>query len=372
MSILQRYVTREILAPFGITFLVITFLMFVGELFHQLSDRFMGKGLAIADLAMLACYVLPSLVIYTIPISLLLATLLAFIQLSQDSEITALKAAGVPTRTVFVPAILIGAVTTLVLLAMWAEVAPWSRRQISDFIIRTVLAKPTLVLTEQAWTHAVDDMRIFVGRIEDEQMLLEDINIQINKEGSPHRMVVAKEGKIRIDPTKEQIYLQLLDGAIHEYDMEKPDQYSTTAFKSLVLPVTIASLDRYVKRYHTLQSVRTKEMSLLQILRRFQDPSVGPRERNELLGHIGERTALAFMPLVFVLIGAPLGIIPHKARRFYGPVACLGLLLAYYSLLVIGEALSEKQLVNPLLAMWIPNLLLGASGVGFMIRAETL
>lgn len=360
------------MAPFGIAFLVITFLMFVGELFHQLSDRFMGKGLALGDLALLAGYVLPSLVIYTIPISLLLATLLAFIQLSQDSEITALKAAGVPTRKAFAPAIVIGAVATMVLLALWAEVAPWSRRQISDFIIRTILEKPTLVLTEQTWTHEVDNMRIFVGRIDDEQMLLEDIKVQINKEGSPHRTVVAKAGKIRIEPKKQQIYLQLLDGAMHEYDLKKPDEYSTTAFKSLMLPVTIASLDHYVKRYHTLTSVRTKEMSLLEITRKFLDPSLASRERNEMLEQIGERTALAFMPLVFVLIGAPLGIIPHKARRFYGPIACLGLLFAYYSLLVAGETLSEKELVNPVLAMWIPNLFLGVSGVGFMIRAEML
>ncbi len=85
---------------------------------------------------------------------------------------------------------------------------------------------------------------------------------------------------------------------------------------------------------------------------------------------IGERTALAFMPLTFVLIGAPLGIIPYKARRFYGLAVCAGLLVTYYSLLMLGEMLVKKDFINPVIAMWIPNLLLGSAGIAFMVRAE--
>jgi lipopolysaccharide export system permease protein len=162
----------------------------------------------------------------------------------------------------------------------------------------------------------------------------------------------------------------LSEGSIHEYDKEQPDRYSTTTFSRLTIPVSIGAIDRYMKRYRALDSLARREMSLGEITRELHDPSVSSSERRSLLRLVGERTALAFMPLTFALIGAPLGIIPYKTRRFYGLVVCAGLVLAYYSLLIAGETLSRKDVLNPVVAMWIPNLFLGATGVSLIIRSE--
>jgi lipopolysaccharide export system permease protein len=370
MKILHKHVVKEILIPFVIAFVVITFLLLVGNLLRELADRFMDKGLGLKDMALMILYVLPPLITYTIPIALLFATLIAFIQLSQDCEIIAIKSAGIPMRKVFVPAISIGVITTMILLALRAEVSPWAKRELKRFVVGTVMEKPTLVLNEQTWTRTVNNMRIFVGHIDDRRMLLKDIHIFVSNAKQPRRTMVAKTGKIYVGDDRKKIFLELNEGCIHEYDMKHPDRYSTTTFGRLTIPVSIESIDRYLRSYRSLDDLRNKEMSAGQIAQKLSDPSTGPAERRNLLGHIGERTALAFMPLAFVLIGAPLGIIPHKARRFYGLVVCAGLLLAYYALLALGEALSDKSLLNPLFAMWVPNLFLGATGVAFMIRAE--
>jgi lipopolysaccharide export LptBFGC system permease protein LptF len=233
-----------------------------------------------------------------------------------------------------------------------------------------VLKKPTLVLSEQAWTPEFNNMRIFVGNIDDKRMLLRDVKVLIDKEDKPARTMVAKSGRIYIDGNRKKVFLELSDGSVHEYDMEHPDEYSTTTFSTLTIPVNIDELDRYVRKYQSLESVRKKEMPIQQLARMLSSPSLQPKEKRELLSIIGERTALAFMPLTFVLIGAPLGIVPYKTRRFYGLTVCAGLTLAYYSLLIMGETLSKKGLMNPLIALWLPNLLIGAAGVVLMIRAE--
>jgi lipopolysaccharide export system permease protein len=370
MSVLQKHVVKEIVVPFCLAFAVITFLMLMGRLLHELADQFLNKGLALSEIGLMTLYLLPQLVPYTIPIALLFATLIAFIQLSQDCEIIAMKAAGIPMRKVFAPAILIGVVATIFLLALRAEVSPWARRKLKVSIIEMVLKRPTLVLSEQAWTPEFNNMRIFVGNIDDRRMLLRDVKVLINDEDKPSRTMVAKSGRIYIDGNREKVFLELSEGSVHEYDMERPDEYSTTTFSRLTVPVNIDELDRYLKKYQNLESVRHKEMSVQQLARRLSSPSLRPKEKRSLLRDIGERTALAFMPLTFVLIGAPLGIIPYKTRRFYGLSVCAGLILAYYSLLIMGETLSEKGLMNPLIAMWLPNVLIGVAGVVLMIRAE--
>jgi len=369
MRVLQKHVAKQILTPFAIAFTVITFLTVVGELLHELADRFLNRGLALSDMALLILYVLPSLIIYTLPIALLFATLIAFIQLSQDCEIIAMKAAGIPMRTVFAPAIVIGVAATILLLAFHAAISPWSRRELRVFIIETILEKPVLALSEQRWTRETKNMRIFVGHIDDERMLLKDINILMKDEDEPHRTIVAESGRIYIGEDRRRIFLDLDDGSLHEYDRNRPDRYSVTTFQRLTIPVNINTIDRYVKRYNRLDRIRDKEMSLGQIAREALDHDTRADERRDLLKLFGERTALAFMPLTFVLIGAPLGIIPHKARRFYGLAICAGMLLVYYSLLIADETLAKRDFLNPVIAMWVPNLFLGIAGVAFMIRA---
>jgi lipopolysaccharide export LptBFGC system permease protein LptF len=374
MNILHKHVVKEILVPFTMAFVVMTFLTLVGELLQELTRRFLNQGLGWTDIAVIILYVLPTLMTYTIPVALLFATLVAFVRLSQDCEIVAIKAAGVPIRKVFFPAVLIGLGATMLLLALRAEISPWSRRQLRTFIINTVLERPTLMLREQAWTPEVNNMRIFVGDIDDEDMVLKDINVIVSGEDEPHRTIVAESGRIYVDVALKKIFLELGEGSIHIYDPDEPDEYSTTAFATLRVPVSIEAIDRYLRRAEDVRggiaSLRDKEMSLQQIHRVLSDPTTPRRERNSLLRQVGERIALSFMPLTFVLIGAPLGVIPYKARRFYGFAICAGLLIAYYALLMLGEALSKNSFVSPLIAMWIPNLLLGLVGIVFMVKAE--
>ncbi len=373
MKILHKYVRREILAPFAIVLVVMSFLALVGDLLQELAERFTNKGLDLGDIGTIILYVFPVMAIYTVPIALLFATLAAYIQLSQDCEVIAMKSAGIPIRTIFAPAILIGAAATAVLLPLSVEVSPWARRELKLFIINTVLEKPTLMLTEQAWTPEINNMRIFVGEINEEDMTLKDLTVMVNEEDKPKRTIVAEAGKIEVDHEAEKIFLDLYTGSIHEFDPESPDEHSTITFGSLKIPVNIGSIERYIeysRKYAELGTIRKKEMSLGHLVRRISTLSADSKERRDLIAQIGKRTAVAFMPLALVLIGAPLGIIPYRSRRFYGLAACGALLLTYYALLMMSESLSKKDLVHPLLAMWIPNILIGLAGVAFIIRAE--
>ncbi len=369
MSIIRRHIAKEVLIPSAITFSVITFLILVGQLLQQLSKRFPSKWLTLGDVTMITAYLLPSLMTYTVPVALLFGTLIAFAQFSHDCEIIALKAAGIPMRKAFAPPILIGILATVLVVITVGEISPWADRQLKVLMVDMVLKEPTLVLSEQVWTREMNDMRVFVGTIDSKRMLLKDVSVVVKSEGKPERTIVAQRGRIYIDD-QQKILLELKEGSIHEFDMKNPAQYSTTIFESLTIPASIKSIQGYIKGYHQLDYLKQKEMPISQILPKLTDPSTSSNERSGLLRQVSERVALAFMSLAFILIGAPLGIIPYKARRFYGVAVCAGLLITYYSFLILGETLADKRLLNPLFAVWIPNIFLGMTGVFCMVRAE--
>ncbi len=368
MTIMRRHVTREIIVPSAITFSVITFLVLVGQVLQQLAKRFSGKLPDIGNTTLMIIYLMPRLMPYTISAALLFGTLIGFAQLSQDGEIIALKAAGIPIRKVFAPIIVLGLVATMFVLLLKGEVSLWTDQKLKELLIKMVLKSPTLVLSEQTWTHESDDMRIFVGNVDDKKMVLRDVNIIMDGKDSPQKTIVAQGGRIYIED--KGVFLELTDGSIHEYDLKNPEQYSTTTFKSLTIPVTIKALNRYVKRQAKPGDVDEWDTPSRELLANLSDPSLSDDKRLALLGPLSERAAVAFMSLTFVLIGAPLGIIPHKSRRFYGVAICAGLLLMYYSLLIMGEALAKRELISPLISGWIPNGFIGGVGVFLMLRAE--
>src|SRR5659263_18795 len=91
--LINRYVLREIAIPFCMILFVLTFVLLMGKIL-QVMDLMINKGIGFADIARLMLYLLPSFLMFTIPISLLIAILIGLGRLSGDNEWTVLKMSG--------------------------------------------------------------------------------------------------------------------------------------------------------------------------------------------------------------------------------------------------------------------------------------
>ena len=118
---INRYILKEIALPFGMILLVLTFVLLMGKIL-QLMDLMINKGVRFTDIALLMLYLMPSFLMFTLPISLLIAILIGLGRLSGDNEITVLKMSGLSLYQLSIPvagaalaAFLMTAVTTLFL-----------------------------------------------------------------------------------------------------------------------------------------------------------------------------------------------------------------------------------------------------------------
>ena len=73
--------------------------------------------------------------------------------------------------------------------------------------------------------------------------------------------------------------------------------------------------------------------------------------------------------IVFVLLGAPLGIMAKRGGMGVGFGLSVGFIVVYWAFLIGGETLADRQFIAPWLAMWAPNLFLGAVGIILVLRA---
>ena len=94
MRILKKYVLSEWLTLFALSLVIISFILVVGNMV-KLVELVIAKGVSFIAVFQLFTYLLPSLFVFSIPISILCASLLCFGRLAYDNEITAMRSSGI-------------------------------------------------------------------------------------------------------------------------------------------------------------------------------------------------------------------------------------------------------------------------------------
>jgi len=90
------------------------------------------------------------------------------------------------------------------------------------------------------------------------------------------------------------------------------------------------------------------------------------RKNSGLLVEVHKKYSIPVACLIFVLIGAPLGILARRGSLVMAGGISFAFFLLFWASLIGGEELADKQLISPFAAMWTANILVGIAGV-FMV-----
>ena len=344
---------NELLGSFALCLGVFTFVLVMGNLI-KLAEMVITKGVDVVYVIKLFGYLTPYLLSYSVPMSILTATLLCFGRLSSDNEITAMRASGISLYRLSVPVVIVGLALSLGLLWLNDKVLPaahyQSRRVLADIGIK----KPTAFLESGTFIKNFKDYIIFIYEIKDNQ--LKDIRIYQPQKDRPVRTIIAKSGEFEVIPEEAIIKLKLYNGSSDEPDFDNPNRFFKLKFKVYEVALNL-------KDYVSKIDKKPKDMSIAEIKQeaaKLKAESI--EDLNSLNVEMHKKFTLAFSALVFVLLGIPLGITSRRAERSVGFGISLGIIIIYYIFAVGCESLSLKGNVNPAIALWMPNTLLALAG----------
>lgn len=354
MKILRSYIMNELLAGFALSLSVFTFVLVMGNII-KLAEMVITRGVDLVYVIKLFGCLTPYLLSYSIPMSILTATLLCFGRLSSDNEITAMRASGISIYKMAFPVVIIGLALSLGLLWLNDKVLPSSHYQSRRILADIGVKKPTAFLESGTFIKNFKDYIIFIYEIKGNK--LEDIRIYQPQKDRPVRTIVAKSGEFAVLPDEQIIKLRLYNGSSDEPDFDNPNRFFKLRFKiyevALSLKDYIAKIDK-----------KPKDMSIDEIkqeIAKLENQSI--EDLNSLKIEIYKKFALAFSAVAFVLIGVPLGITTKRAERSVGFGLSLGIIIAYYVFAVACESMSLKGKFNPAVAMWVPNIALISIGL---------
>ena len=446
MSTLNKYLIKHSFIPFVLSVGVITTVLFLQFLIRAI-DRFLGKGLDVFTILEYLYLNLAWIIALSVPMSLLISSVMTYGRMSQENEITALKSAGVNLFSIIKPALWFGSIVGFLLCLFNNFILPdmnYNARLLARDIYQK---KPELTIEPGYFVDMIPQYTMIVKELDGKEF--KDIKIFSKNTSSEQTTIYAKSGSL--ESKGGIITVNLQDGEIHEIDLENYDHYRKIKFGTHQIIISIDDLllnrtsesnrtDREMKVPAMIEKIQQNKISIEQIKKRIEtvkndigidtnsqmnlagimnqieilkeDTSVEINENrdynnktpvsnyeekekirslnnnarqfqneftlienyeknnNKFLVEIHKKFTLAVACILFTLVGAPLGILVRKGGITIASALSIAFFLIYYILLIWGEQLADRALLDPAIGSWMPNIVLFIVGIIILFLSD--
>jgi lipopolysaccharide export system permease protein len=433
--IVYRYILRAHAGPFLFALSTLMFL-FLLQFVMKFIDQLVGKGLSAWVILELITLNLSWMLVLAIPMSVLVAVLMAFGDLSSRNEITALKAGGVSIYRMMAPALAAAAVVAAFMIWFNNDVLPESNHRLKALTIDIRRKRPTLTLVDGVFSQEIPGYSILVKDVSRKTNDLSDVTIYDYTSPAVSVVITARKGRVSFSGDYRKLIMDLSEGEIHQYDLTDRSAYRRIRYEKhrVAMPVEGFDFERtaegafsrsdrelsagaMLKIVDSLSAVRDglekdfREMMNRDVERRMkaepggragkapipwpnatgnpllqaQTLSAGVatslfqldvvrRQIDQYLVEIHKKYSIPVACLVFVLVGVPLGIMSRRGGFGTAATLSLGFFIVYWACLIGGEKLADRDIVSPFVGMWAANILIGTVGIYLTVRSgkETL
>lgn len=357
VRITDTYIIREMAPPFFLNLLVLTFLLLMTKIL-ELMNLIVSQRVGLGSVILMLAYSMPYFLIFVIPMSGMLAVLLAFLRLSHDNEIIALKASGVSLYRLLPPVFIFCLVGSLATAYVSIYGLPWGALSFKRLAFEVARSHADIALKERTFIDSFKGVILYVNKIDSKDRTLSDVFVVDNQDSGMVSTIVARTGKLLSDPDKSVWLLRLHDGNIGQVSRESRSVH-TLNFKTYDFALDLG-------RSMSAEPGGSKdeiEMSLGELRQSLEEAKEKDVQYFLTLLEYHKKFSIPFACFVLGLVAVPLGIQFRTAKRSSGVVLGLFFFLLYYVLLAAGWSLGETGSYPPVIGMWVPNAVLGAIGL---------
>jgi lipopolysaccharide export system permease protein len=363
---LFRYLIAEVIPPFFFGLLAFTFILLIGRLL-KLIELVVTRGVPLLQIGKLFSLILPTFLELTVPMAFLLAILLGLGRMSNDQELLAMKASGVSPQQVLWPIALLAAIIALLTLALTMFARPAANFALKKELYNIAKSRVGTALREKVFNDDFPKILIYVEEIVPPGNTAQGVLIVDKRDKVREDIILGKVARITTDEESNTLGLRLFDETIYEREKNRPG-FSQTRFNIYDFKLDLDDLMGPVRQ----RDAGPKELPLPDLLNSIKaKQSAGSKAIAERM-ELHQRISFGFVPLIFCLLGVSLTLLPRtsRANRSWGFMLCTVWLMIYYALLSLGKALGDKSILHPVVALWLPNLVVGGMGVHFLRHAQ--
>ncbi|MDH4230740.1 MAG: LptF/LptG family permease [Nitrospirota bacterium] len=343
LKIIYKTIIKELFLSFLITLAFLNSILMMEKLL-RLSRLLSGVGASVYDMARIILLLQPQLMLLTIPMSLLLATLLVYGRMNMDNEIIIMKAAGMNFRQISFPVIMLGILCFSASVLVSFSLGPKSSAMLRETITEIITLRSTVSVEEGAFNTSFKDIVIMVKEKKSRDAL-GDIFIYDSRDPKEPKVLMAKEGRFFIqDGLNIGLYLE--NGYVN---ITRTGSTTEMFFDKYNMTLALESES---------PSPKKMEFTPLQLLRDAKQTDT-QKKSAALYLEFHRRLSLPAVCLILIFMGTPLALLSGKSGRLGGLAIGLLVFTVYYMLLIYGENLVMAGKVSHLIGAWSPCALLG-------------
>ncbi|HSU90877.1 MAG TPA: LPS export ABC transporter permease LptF [Sporolactobacillaceae bacterium] len=361
-SIIDRYVAREVLAPFAVGVGLLTFALVTGRLL-KLSDMVVNHGVSLGEVMRIIGYVMPAFLELTFPMAVLLGVLMGFGRMSSDQEMIAARACGVSLYRLAIPVLGVALLVYAISSYFAFSLRPWANSNLRQKLYELSQTRTSAGLKEKIFNSNFPGLVVYIDQMSDVDSSLHGVLISDARDPHQQNTIIAKHGVLLPDPHSSAITLRLYDGSVFGVE-SSTDATHVTSFKIYDLSVSPEST-------FGVDDQDPGEMTYPQLRAAIAAARVKGKRDYDAETELAGKFTVPFATMLFALLGVSLGLKPARgghSERFGVSVA---LFFLYYSLMRVGETLAQRGKLNAIVAMSIPDIVFMVLAIWLFWRAAS-
>ncbi|MBU2497270.1 MAG: LPS export ABC transporter permease LptF [Proteobacteria bacterium] len=360
---IYKYIFNEIWPTFFASLLVFIFIVLAARILN-ITEWVINHGVHPFRVIKMILYLLPGMILFALPAATLMAVFLAFLRLSSDNEIQAMKSSGISLYQMLPPVIAVSLGGLILAFLLGSVGAPGGHRAFKDLIYQIAHSKADLGIKERIFCEPFNDITFYVNSFSAKERTLKDVFLVDRRDPSLTNTIIAKEGRIISHPALKMMTVHFSDGTIFMVD-KKLEGVRTIKFNTYDLNIDLQDI------MPTLSSRKRapKEMGFQELTEGLRRTQKGAIRHNEMVTELMERFSIPFAVFLMGVIGVPLGAQIRSGGRFLGIVLSLLVFLLYYLFLAGVRSIGETGTLSPAFGAWLPDLFLVVSCIFLLRRA---
>ncbi len=351
-KILDRYLLKQIIEMFLMGVFVFTTIIFASDTFITLIKQIAKFGIPFKVAFIMILLNLPAVIVMTIPMGVLLSTVMTLNRLSLSSEITVMRACGISLNRIAKPVFCFAIVMALFSFVINETVVPIMTQQ-SQKLASWALMQKNIPDGKQNFVFKETNdngllKRLFYVSLCDKKTLY-NVTVLDNSKDGTIQVLQARQGK-----TSPQGW-QFDKGAAYTI-ADDGQVLNTTLFETSTVQFGLDLSKELNKK-------TAKEKNFLSLAKYLATTNLEPMQRQSYTIELFDKIALPITTIVFVLIGVPLAITPPRVRYNRGFLFSILIIFAYYVVRALSISFGTAGSMNAFLAAWLPNIILTVWGV---------
>jgi lipopolysaccharide export system permease protein len=356
-SIMDRYLALQLLPPFLFGVGAFTSVVLAIDSLFELLRKVVESGLPINIALEIFLLKLPYVMVYSFPMSTLLATLMTYSRLSSESELIALRGCGVSVYRMVLTAVVLSFAVTIMTYIFNEQIAPAANYRATITLQKALKSdqpsfkQQNIYYPEYREIKEADGSKnkvlsrlFYADQFDGKEM--KGLTIIDRSRGGVNQIVISESAKWN---SQKQVW-DFYNGTIYLVAADRSYRNILRfEHQQLQLPRTPLTLAESSRDYG--------EMNISQALEQLEIERLGGNEPKirKLQVRIQQKIAFPFVCVIFGLVGSVMGSIPQRTGRGTSFGISVIVIFTYYLLLSVSGALAQAGIFSPFIGAWLPN-----------------